>query len=154
MENEHTALTGTTTTITITKKKPGSTPLVVVSTFAITLLLGLALLLYAGPPIRRRSSLAAGSGGTTRGGAINAASLMMFANDDILNHLSCELSVGSYVSNGDYCFTCGSGASLTYCWNNQDCPPKCANWNGVGSIGDGNCGAPCESYAGYNYFDY
>jgi len=148
MENEHTALTGTTTTITITKKKPGSTPLVVVSTFAITLLLGLALL-YAGLPIRRRGSLAAaaGSGGTTRGGAITAASLTLMSKKYFAYNPSCELSVGSYVSNEDYCFTCGSGGSLTYCWNNQECPPNC-DWNGVGSIGDGNCGAPCENYYG------
>ena len=75
---------------------------------------------------------------------------LMSNNEIIVYNPSCELSVGSYVSNGDYCFTCGSGASLTYCWNNQDCPPNCDSWNGVGSIGDGNCGLPCENYWGDN----
>ena len=49
MENEHTALNGTTITTTTTEKK-GYTPLVVWFTFTATLLLGLAF--YAGQPIR------------------------------------------------------------------------------------------------------
>ena len=155
MENEHTALTGTTTTITTTKKKkPGSTPLVVVSTFAITLLLGLALLLYTGPPIRRRSSLA-GGGGTTRGGAITAASLTLMSNSDNGDNDDgyCAESSGSYVSHRDHCYTYGSGASLNYCWNNHQCPPDCANWQRVASIGDGHCGAPCKTNQGWFRFD-
>ena len=148
MENEHTALTGTTTTITTTKKKPGSTRLVVVSTFAITLLLGLALLLYTGPPSRRRSNLAAGGGGggMTRGGAITAASLTLLSNDEDSQPL---VLGGTYMSHGDYCYTCGggdTGQKLGYCWNNLPCLPSCDNARGVGSIGNNDCGDHCKNF--------
>jgi len=69
--DEKTALNGTTTTTTTTKEKKGYTTLVVLFTFTITLLLGLAF--YAGQPIRSSYGVG-GSGGTTRG-AITAASL-------------------------------------------------------------------------------
>ena len=70
MENEHMALTGTTTT---TKEKHGSTPLVVWCTLTLTLLLGVAY--YAGPPFHSSNGVGVSGGGTPRGGAITAAAL-------------------------------------------------------------------------------
>ena len=73
MMDEKTALNSTTTTTIITKEKHGSTLLVVLFTFTITLLLSLAF--YAGQPIHGGTSLAAAAaaaGGTTRGGASTA----------------------------------------------------------------------------------
>ena len=70
MENEHTALSSTNTTTTA-KEKRGSTPLVVLFTFTITLLFGLAF--YARPPFHSSYGVG-GIGGTTRG-AITTASL-------------------------------------------------------------------------------
>ena len=94
MMDETTALNGTTT---ITKEKQGSTPLVVLFTFTITLLL-VGLAFYAGQPIHGGTSLAAaGSGGTTRGGSITAASLMMSNDDDSVK--GCVTSVGTF----DFC---------------------------------------------------
>jgi len=117
----------------------------VLFTFSITLLLGLALL-YAGQPIRPRSRLA-GGGGTTRGGAITAASLMMSNDDD---SPTCVKSVGTFDSQKDYCYTCGSKkeGTLGYCWNSQtpQCPPACDNWQGVSGIGDNQCGGPCDGF--------
>ena len=69
MENEHTALTGTTTTTT--KEKHGSTPLVVLCTLTLTLLLGLAYY----PGTHHHYGVGGSGGGTTRGGAITAAAL-------------------------------------------------------------------------------
>jgi hypothetical protein len=87
MENEHTALNSTYTTTTA-KEKRGSTPLVVLFTFTITLLLGLAF--YAGPPFHSSYGVG-GSGGTTRG-AITAAALYEKKNeqDPCTNADKCE----------------------------------------------------------------
>ena len=76
--------------------------------------------------------------------------------------IPCETSVGSYVSDTDYCFICGkSGVSrkmgfffadddsgeLGYCWNSQNCAPNCANFKGVGGRIDGECGDPCDNFS-------
>ena len=107
MMDEKTALTGTTTTITTTtKEKKRYTPLVVLFTFSITLLL-VGLAFYAGQPIHGGTSLAtaAGGGGTTRGGASTAvASLTMVLNEaESMGHPTCVKSEGTYDNQKDYC---------------------------------------------------
>ena len=154
MMDETTALTGTTTTTTTTKEKKGYTPLVVLFMFAIILLFGLALL-YAGQPMHGGTSLAAAGGGTTRGGATTAASLTLMSNesfdmndDDTL--ATCVKSEGTYDSQTDFCYTCGSKkeGTLGYCWNSQlmQCPPACDNVQGVSGIGDNQCGDACDKF--------
>ena len=144
MMDEKTALTGTTTTTSTTKEKKGYTPLVVLFTCSITLLLGLALL-YAGQPMHGGTSLAAAGGGTTRGGATTAASLTLMSNEA---EFTCVKSVGTFDSQKDYCYTCGSGKTLGYCWNSQNpqCPPACDNVQGVSGIGDNQCGDACDGF--------
>ena len=62
------------------------------------------------------------SGGTTGG---TTASLMMSNDDDSVK--GCVTSVGTFNSQTDFCYTCGAGKSLGYCWNSQhpQCPPAC-----------------------------
>ena len=88
LENEHTALNGTTTTTT-TKEKHGYTPLVWGFAFTLTLLLGLVF--YAGPPFHSRYGVDGSVGGTPRG-AINAAALFGKKNeqDPCTNADKCE----------------------------------------------------------------
>ena len=60
--------------------------------------------------------------------------------------ITCRTSVGTYEASKDYCFACGSGTSLGYCWNTRDCPPKCDGVHGMGGQGDANCGKPCTKF--------
>ena len=161
MMDEKTALTGTTTTITTTtKEKKRYTPLVVLFTFSITLLL-VGLAFYAGQPIHGGTSLAAaagGGGGTTRGASTAVASLTMVLNEaESMGHPTCVKSEGTYDSQKDYCYTCGgvqvdNGVStdlkIGYCWNSQhlQCIPACGNVQGVSGIGDNQCGDACDGF--------
>ena len=126
MMDEKTALTGTTTTTSTTKEKKGYTPLVVLFTCSITLLL-VCLSFYPGQPMHGGTSLA--GSGTTH---------------------TCVKSVGTYDSQKDYCYTCGSRekGTLGYCWNSQtpQCPPSCDNVQGVSGIGDNQCGDACDKF--------
>jgi len=83
---------------------------------------------------------------TTRGGAITAASLMMSNDDDS----TCVKSAGTFDSQKDYCFTCGSKkeGTLGYCWNSQrpQCTPACDNMRDVSGIGDNQCGDACDGF--------
>ena len=130
MMDEKTALTGTTaTTTTTTKEKKGYTPLVVLFTFSITLLL-VGLAFNAGQPMH---------GGTSLAGSV---------------HPQCVKSAGTYDSQKDYCYTCGggdTGETLGYCWNSQtpQCPPACDNVQGVSGIGNNQCGGPCDTFLQY-----
>jgi len=98
------------------------------------------------------TSLAAAGGGTTRGGATTAASLTLMSNE--AEFTPCVKSVGTFDSQKDYCYTCGSRekGTLGYCWNSQggsqhpQCIPACDNWNGVSGIGDNQCGEPCDGF--------
>jgi len=60
----------------------------------------------------------------------------------------CAKSSGTFDSQKDYCYTCGSGKTLGYCWNSQNpqCPPACDNVQGVSGIGDNQCGEPCDEF--------
>ena len=62
----------------------------------------------------------------------------------------CVRSSGTYQSQRDYCYTCGSRkkSTLGYCWNSQSpqCPPDCDDVQGVGSIGNNQCGEPCDTF--------
>ena len=83
------------------------------------------------------------SGGTTGG---TTASLMMSNDDDSVK--GCVTSVGTFDSQTDFCYTCGAGKSLGYCWNSQhpQCPPACHYMWGVADQGDNDCGKPCDSF--------
>ena len=140
MMDETTALNGTTTKDQEWKQKKGYTPLIVLT----ALLLGCGF--YAGQIHGARTSLAVGSG-TTRGGATTAASLTLMSNEA---EFTCVKSVGTFDSQKDYCYTCGSceKGTLGYCWNSQtpQCPPACDNLQGVSGIGDNQCGGPCDKF--------
>ena len=66
---------------------------------------------------------------------------------------TCVKSVGTFDSQKDYCYTCGSRekGTLGYCWNSQtpQCPPACNNLQGVSGIGDNQCGGPCDKFIQY-----
>jgi len=139
---EHTALNGTASTIIKDqeewKQKKGYGPLIL---FAV-LLLGGAF--YAG---QSRSTIR---------GATTAASLTMMSNDaelEYMGHPTCVKSEGTYDSQKDSCYTCGSRekGTLGYCWNSQtpQCPPACDNVQGVSGIGDNQCGGPCDGFLSY-----
>ena len=141
MMDEKTALNGTTTSKDQEwKQKKGYTPLIVLT----ALLLGCGF--YAGQIHGARTSLAVGSG-TTRGGATTAASLTLMSNEA---EFTCVKSVGTFDSQKDYCYTCGSKkeGTLGYCWNSQtpQCPPACDNVQGASGIGDNQCGDPCDKF--------
>ena len=139
MMDENAPLNGATTKNRDSKKMRGYTPLIVIAAF----LLGLA---FYSDQIHDTSL--AGGGGTTRGGAITAASLMMSNDDDSLT--ACFKSEGTYDSQTDFCYTCGSKkeGTLGYCWNSQtpQCPPACDNVQGASGIGDNQCGDPCDKF--------
>ena len=79
----------------------------------------LVLVFYAGQN-HGRSSLAISGGGMTRG-AITASLLFSSTEDASSNGGGgdCVESAGTYVSQTDYCFTCGGGndndGTLNYC---------------------------------------
>jgi len=137
--DETTALNDVTATTTITKKhdwkgKKGYMPLVV----SLALLLGVAF--YAGQI----------DGRTTRAAAAEAATGMDAANADAASNVGrvCAKSSGTFDSQTDFCYTCGSGKTLGYCWNSQNpqCPPACDNVQGVSGIGDNQCGGACDEF--------
>ena len=142
--DETTALNDVTATTTITKKhdwkgKKGYMPLVV----SLALLLGVAF--YAGQI----------DGRTTRAAAAEAATGMDAANADAASNeaeFTCAKSSGTFDSQTDFCYTCGSGKTLGYCWNSQNpqCPPACDNVQGVSGIGDNQCGGACDEFLKYS----
>ena len=108
------------------KKKKGYTPLMVFT----VLLLGCTF--YTGQIHGVASLIFSSADGSSNGGGV------------------CVVSSGTYQSHKDYCFTCGGGSdddgTLNNCWNSQDCFPLCANAQGVGDVGDGNCGNACTTF--------
>jgi len=135
--DENAPLNGTTTKNRDWKKMRGYTPLIVIAAF---LLVGLA---FYSDQIHDTSL----ADGYTRGATIEA-SVMMSNDDDMLT--TCVKSEGTYDSQTDFCYTCGSKkeGTLGYCWNSQtpQCPPACDNVQGASGIGDNQCGDACDKF--------
>ena len=126
MENEHTALNGTTTTTTTTttKEKQGSTPLVVLFTITLTLLLGLAF--YARQPIRSSYGVGGSGGGTPRS-IITAAALQkgLCTTPD-----NCECPSCQFDSSNIFFYFCTPPSETVHCPATASCSTTAVVFSG------------------------
>ena len=85
-----------------------------------------------------------------------ACSIFIDSFGSLTSHPTCVKSEGTYISDKDFCYSCGGGdeynggdgKTVGYCWNSQNpqCPPACGNVQGVSGRMDGNCGDACHTF--------
>ena len=122
MENEYTALNGTTTTTT--KVKRGYTLLLLLTAVL------LVCVFYAEQSRGMVVTLLVVASGITHGATAitsltrpqEAEFIWLYTDDGG----SCVVSVGTYDDTQDYCYSCGGliddDGTLVYCWNSRQCP--------------------------------